>query len=107
MNFSEAEVSVGGSTYRCKARLDRWKEHVEADSFEGPEARHGLPDWEGTIRVEGDTDSAIETTAWAIQEAEDAKLRIGDFEGSFGVVDGDVGSGVLQIRGHGPLMHVH
>jgi hypothetical protein len=107
MEGIEAEVFAGGSTFRCRARLNHWKEHVQAASFMGRDSRPGLPDWNGTIYIEGDTDSAIEAAAWAISDAEDARLCIDDFQGPFGVVGGDLGKGVLEISGHGALKPAH
>ncbi|MFF8481972.1 hypothetical protein [Streptomyces antibioticus] len=98
----EAEIVVGGSTFPCRARLNRWKEHVEAVSSTGRSALAGLEDWDGTIYLEGDTDADIQEAAWAIHEGEEPRLRVDDLEGPFGVV-ADVDARVVQIQGHGRL----
>lgn len=98
-----AEVHAGGSVYPCRAELRRWKERAEAVSSAGRESIAGLPDWDGTIYLDGDTQAAIEAAAWAIHNDEDRQLHVDNLEGPFGLVDGDFNAGVLRVQGRGGL----
>lgn len=91
-------VVADGAAYPCRAKLRGKTERRAIRSFSGTTAVPGHQEWGGDINLLGD-----EEAAWAVQQAEDLRLRIGDRESGFVTTDGDIAVGTFAIKGNGPI----
>ncbi|MFC8201690.1 hypothetical protein ACFUTV_40875 [Streptomyces sp. NPDC057298] len=94
-NGDAVVVLADEAEYSCRATLQSSTEQVSARTFTNTTRLPGLTNWSGTI------DLGDDGAAWAVQEADEPRLRIGDRESGFTVPGGNVGTGVLRIKGSG------
>lgn len=88
-------VLADGAEYSCRATLQSSTEQVTGRTFTDTARLSGLTSWGGTI------DLGDDGAAWAVQEADAPQLRIGDHASGFIVTGGNIGTGVLRIKGSG------